>query len=161
MSCHGLGVGVLLVEHDGVRIVLDLVRDIADASGLPAGRLSQLAQRFGDIGAIFLSKLHADRKADHSGTSFRPGSEIARLLNFVYALRLERASAKSGSSIVCSRSGPVETMPMRAPLSRSWKRRYSRAAWGSLSNSMMPSVHSRQPFKVVNTGLIDSRPSTS
>ena len=64
-------------------------------------------------------------------------------------MRLSSAAANSGSTMVWSRSGPVETMPMRAPLSRSWKRRYSCAAWGSLSNSVMPSVDWRQPFSVV------------
>src|SRR5258708_2877420 len=48
--------------------------------------------------------------------------------------------SNSGRSIVWSRSGPVETMPIFAPLSRSMKRRYSWAFFGRSSKLAAPSV---------------------
>src|SRR5207245_11623164 len=55
------------------------------------------------------------------------------------------SSANSSTKIVCSRPGPVEIMPMRAPLSFSRKARYSRAAFGSFSSFVIPRVGVRQP----------------
>ena len=63
--------------------------------------------------------------------------------------------------MVWSRSGPVETMPILAPDSRSRKFRYSCAGLGSRSNSVMPSVDAFQPFSLVYTGWIDSNPRMS
>ena len=42
------------------------------------------------------------------------------------------AAANSGSTMVWSRSGPVETMPILAPLSRSWKREVVAGGLGQL-----------------------------
>ena len=44
---------------------------------------------------------------------------LARVGDFIYDFRLSRAAANSGSTMVWPRSGPVETMPIFAPLSRS------------------------------------------
>src|SRR5579863_958094 len=65
MGVRRCAVSILLVDHDGVRIALDAMGDIADTSGfLPRG-FGKLAQNLGNILAIFGRELHSDRKADH------------------------------------------------------------------------------------------------
>src|SRR5580765_6670927 len=62
---------------------------------------------------------------------------------FSGALRI--SAANSGSSMVWSRSGPVETIPIFAPLSRSRKRRYSCAFFGRSSKPAALSVDFLHP----------------
>src|ERR1019366_625898 len=52
---------------------------------------------------------------------------------------------KLGPRIVCSRLGPVEIIPTRAPVSFSMKARYSRAALGNASTVRMACVELAQP----------------
>src|SRR6185437_11559237 len=105
-----------------------MMRDESHASLLPAGGVGQLLEHFRYFVAILGRKAEADDQTDHS-----PGFLSPHRANQAYVCRPPKASANSGRMMVWSRSGPVEIMPIRAPLSRSWKRRYSRAALGSRS----------------------------
>src|ERR1039458_1194823 len=136
MAFQRLLVHILLVEHHRRGVTLHKVGDVVDAALLLARRQGELAQRFGDDAVISLLEPHPHGKADHPRITF------LRLYAF-------SASSNAGRVMVCPRSGPVDTMPMVAPDSRSRKFRYSCASFGSLSNSVIPSVDVFQPFSLV------------
>src|SRR5271170_1936451 len=73
MRVHGLLVTILLVDQHGLRISVDVMRNIAYASRFLAGGEGEIAQDFGDAIAIIFRELHADCKAHHKSVrSFAP-----------------------------------------------------------------------------------------
>src|ERR1043165_10224259 len=96
--------------------------DVHQAARLTARVLLQDANVFA---ALFFGPgfyQHVDLQDDHLAFTFFWAVVISAEFNI--------SAANSGSSMVWSRSGPVETMPILAPLSRSRKRRYSCAFFG-------------------------------
>jgi hypothetical protein len=54
MRSQRFGIFILLVNHDGIRVIFNLVRNIAYAAGFLARSLGELAQGFGDLSAFCL-----------------------------------------------------------------------------------------------------------
>ena len=65
MRRQRLRVLVLLIDKDRVRVVLDMVGNIADSSRLLAGGRGQCVQGLHNSVAIFRGKLQPYGKADH------------------------------------------------------------------------------------------------
>src|ERR1051326_1198381 len=144
LEVRGVAVGlnsgfifILLVEEEFAWIFRGLMADVHKAARLLARVLLQDANVFA---AFFFGPgfdEHVDLEDDHRAFTF--------LCDAVFSAEFRISAANSGSIMVWSRSGPVETMPILAPLSRSMKRRYSCARLGSWSKLVMPSVDSFQP----------------
>ena len=131
---------ILFVNQHGAALPLDEVGDIAYAPGLLPRRRAQVAQNLINVGAVRLVKRHSYDKTQHIRAFFLCG------WRFSYAFS---AWSNSGSIMVWSRSGPVETIPIFAPDSFSTNFKYSCASFGSLSNSVIPSVEAFHPFSFV------------
>jgi hypothetical protein len=65
MVGQGLGVAVLLVENDSVRILFEMVRNVGDAAGLQARGSGQEAERLDNLGTIFRVEFQAYGKTYH------------------------------------------------------------------------------------------------
>src|SRR5579871_5803773 len=65
MSFQRLRIAILLIDEDGVGIVLNLVRDVADASRFATAFGGQKSDRGRNVGAVFGGELEADGEADH------------------------------------------------------------------------------------------------
>src|SRR6202795_1297261 len=132
---------VLFVNEEPARLGFMPMYLIQQAAGFLAGFLSQFGEQTDNI--RLTTDLRHPRHRQHDHRSLR--SQI-----FACALVLDPVNswsfaANSSRNMVSSRPGPVETMPMRAPLSFSTKARYSRAACGSFSSFVIPWVEVRQP----------------
>ena len=131
---------VLLIDQHCRRLALHKVREEVVRSRAPAWRPPQSFRRIS------------------SNAARSPSSNFMRtvkLIMFSPPMPPKRLVKLPAAVIVWSRSGPVEIIPIFAPVSRSTGSRYSLAALGSFSNSVMPSVDEPQPFSLVHhTGWI-------
>src|SRR5262249_31838261 len=128
---------VLLVEEKFARIFRRLMADVHQAARLFA---RVFVKDTNVLPALFFCAgfyQHVDLKNYHF--NFTLLSEMG------FAGALRTSAANCGSIMVWSRSGPVETMPIKAPLSRSINRRYSCAFFGRASKPAAPSVDFFQP----------------
>src|SRR5882724_3828929 len=126
------GVFILLVEKKFARVFHRLVADIQQAARFLARMLLQDADVLAALS--FGTGLHQHIDLENNHLAFAP-FRVAPL-----SVGVMISASNSGRSIVWSRSGPVETMPIFAPLSRSIKRRYSWAFFGRSSKLAAPSV---------------------
>lgn len=93
------GVHILLIDNHHARIIpLNEVSDVADTSRLLPRGVRQVPQYSGHLFTVGRIESHPYGKAHHLLASY-PLSAVSN----------------SGSVIVCSRSGPVDTMPIFAP----------------------------------------------
>lgn len=97
---------VLLINEEAGRILFVPMYLIHEASRFFARGLGELAKKFGHLGLVARFSLPCDSEDDH---------QLAFDLAFFSCAR--KVAANSGMKMVCSRSGPVETIPMRAPVS--------------------------------------------
>ena len=65
----------------------------------------------------------------------------------------QEASFEPGVTMVASRSGPVEMMPISTPSSPEMNFMYSRAAAGNCAASRMPKVVEPHPGSVLYSGV--------
>src|SRR5579872_6151396 len=128
------GILILLIDQETARVLRGLMADIEQAAGLPAGMLLELAQILPAL--LFRAGLHGhiDFQNDHCALAIL-GLDTAAAIS----------ASNSGKRMVCSRSGPVETIPIPAPVCFSIKRRYSCALAGRLPKVEMPTVERFQP----------------
>src|SRR5437763_16537943 len=111
-----------------------------------------MTQNLTNITPVGRIKCHSYDKTHHKQSSFLRSAVLRRLFcrrRFYLLYYALSAWSKSGNIMVWSRSGPVETIPILAPDSFSKNERYSCANFGSLSNSVIPSVEPIHPFNFV------------
>src|SRR5215471_2489508 len=144
------GIDILLVEKKLAGVFGRLMAHIHQATWLAAGMLLENTNVL--LAFFFRARFHqhVDSQDDHLALAlFLPDFRDAVSAS---------SSVNSGMKMVCSRSGPVETMPILAPVSFSRKRRYSWAFFGSLVNSVIPSVDFCHPGIFSYTGSTFSKP---
>src|SRR5258707_8654989 len=127
---------VLLIEEKFARVFHGLVPNVHQAAGLLARMLLENANVL--LALLFHPRLHqhVNFQDDHFAfATFLP----------VFDAASASSAVNSGRKMVCSRSGPVETIPIFAPDSFSRKCRYSCAFLGSLSKLVTLSVDFFQP----------------
>src|SRR5580704_7417754 len=125
---------VLFVNKKPARLGLMPVHLIKHAARFSARFLSQLREQTSNV--RFTTHLRHPRHRQHDHRSLR--SQIFACALVFDPVNSRSFAANSSRKIVSSRPGPVETMPIRAPLSFSTKARYSRAAFGSFSSLVIP-----------------------
>lgn len=95
---QGRFVLILFVDKDGGWVGLDPVGHIANAARFLTGKAREFAKNLNDLGVIVRRKTETYCETHHS---------------------YPNASTNSGRWMVWTRSGPVEIIPIFAPLSRS------------------------------------------
>src|SRR5437764_15300794 len=125
---------ILLVEHEPPWVLDGLVAHIHQAARLLARMLLHDAHEL--LAFFFCSgfRKHVNLHDDHFA-----------LACFWIAFGAANSASNSGKEMVWPRSGPVETMPILAPVSFSIKCKYSCACLGNLLKLTMPSVDFFQP----------------
>src|SRR6266702_1940657 len=111
--------------------------DIAYAPRLLPRRRGQVAQNLINVLAVRLIKRHSYDKTQHNRSLPLPQALFSAAGASSYAFS---AWSNSGSIMVWSRAGPVETIPIFAPDFFSTYDRYSCSSFGSLSHSGISSV---------------------
>src|SRR5689334_23296695 len=126
MRGHCRFIVVLLVEAEVPRVLQRLLAYIEATARLLACKLLHLAPEF-------LRLL----------LGARTNCVIHNEYQHYFAAAFLNAPMNSGAYIVWSRSGPVDTMPVFAPVSVSTNLRYSCVRFGNFSNCVIPDVVSR------------------
>src|SRR5438552_10267567 len=134
---------VLFTNEEAAGLGLVAVHLIHQAAGFLAGFLRQFAEDVGHLGftSLFRHPRHSQNNHLRSVTSFYTRARAWLL----FSVAPPSCATNSSTKTVCSRPGPVETIPMRASLLRSTNDRYSRASFGSSSIRVIPNVEVRQP----------------
>src|SRR5690348_13116495 len=128
---------VLLVDEEPPRLSAMPVHLVGDAPGFLARFFGEFRKQLGRVCFAACFCHPGNCQNDHSPDSVAYFFPCARDL----LLAIDCRSARNSSTkIVSSRPGPVETIPIRAPVSAAMNSRYSRAAVGSFLYSVMPCV---------------------
>jgi hypothetical protein len=95
MEIQGLAVSVLLVNHNGVRIVLDRVCDVGYAARLLSRGERELTEQVGDLFAIFRGESHFYEEANHTFVILSADLELSTM-----RVSKDDAAARAGSPTI-------------------------------------------------------------
>src|SRR5207245_5455152 len=134
---------VLFINEEAAELGLVAVHLIHQAAGFLAGLLCQFAEDVGHLGFTSLFRHPGHRQNNHlrSVTSFYTRARAWLL----FSVAPPSCTTNSSAKMVCSRPGPVETIPMRASLLHSTDEKYSRVAIGGFSIRLLPNVEVSWP----------------